>query len=153
MIFRLWKLLKFSPMGHCNFYFWGCLSKVTRLLLFMIIFKANTVAYKMKRLRSCFRYNAPITFKNAKKWPAYTCMQVCPDILACKLIRGATQSGVSGYVVLTTAIWLQNLSEIHLKKNQIRFEARSREKWIKKLNILFSPFCPFINFVLLIDVN
>jgi len=21
-------------------------------------------------------------------WPAYTCMQVCPDILACKLIRG-----------------------------------------------------------------
>ena len=24
-------------------------------------------------------------------------MQVCPDILACKLIRGATQSGVTGY--------------------------------------------------------
>ena len=24
-------------------------------------------------------------------------MQVCPDKLACKLIQGATQSGVSGY--------------------------------------------------------
>ena len=74
-------------MGHCNFYFWGCLSKVTRLLLFMIIFKANTVAYKMKRLRPWFRYHAPITFKNAKKVTrlylhasvsGYTCMQAYP---------------------------------------------------------------------------
>ena len=74
-------------MGHCNFYFWGSVSKVTRLLVFMIIFKANSVAYSMKRHRPWFRYHAPTTFENAKKVTrlylhasvsGYTCMQAYP---------------------------------------------------------------------------
>ena len=97
-------------MSLCNFHFWGCLSKVTRLLLFMIIFKANTVAYKMKKLRPWFRYHAPITFENVKKVTrlylhasvsGYTCMQAYPG--------GNTKRGNWVYVFFMSMVyfWLR----------------------------------------------
>ena len=71
-------------MNHCNLYSKGSVSKVTRLLVFMIIFKANFVTYSMKSHRPWFRYHSPTTFENAKKVTrlylhasvsGYTCMQ------------------------------------------------------------------------------
>ena len=53
----------------------------------MIIFKANSVAYNMKRHRPWFCYHATTTFENAKKVTrlylhasvsGYTCMQAYP---------------------------------------------------------------------------
>ena len=74
-------------MDHCNFCFWGSVSKITQLLVFRIVLKANSVAYNIKRHRSWFRYHAPNTFEQAEKMTRlylhasesrYTCMQAYP---------------------------------------------------------------------------
>ena len=91
MICKLRKLLKCSHKGHCNFYFWVSLSKITQLLVFMNIFKSNSV--EPLNEKTWFRYHVPISFENAKKVTrlylhasvsGYTCLQA---------YRGSTKAG------------------------------------------------------------
>ena len=75
-------------MDHCNFYFKGSVSKVTRLLAFMIIFKVNSIAYNMKRHKHWFRYHAQLPLKMRKKSDLF--------ILACKCVRIYLHASLSG---------------------------------------------------------
>ena len=98
MICKLRKLLKCSHMGHCNFYFWDSLIKISQLLVFMNIFICNSVEHLNEK--TWFRYHVPISFENAKK--------SVPFIFACKCVwicmqayPESTQNVVSGYKIFS----------------------------------------------------